>query len=180
MLSLFFSLKKKKKKTWFQIKEWNCAICWELGAPRDCHTEWSKSERENQTLYCCSIAKSCPTFCDPVDCSMPGSPVFHYPLELAQTHVHCIGDAIQPSQPLLSPSPPALNLSQHQGVFQWVSSSHQVAKVLELPSNEYSGLMSFRIDWFDFLAVQGTLESSPAPQLESINPLVLVESRKRV
>ena len=74
-----------------------------------------------------------------------------------QTPVHRVGDAIQPSHPLSSPSPPALNLSQHQDLFQWVSSSHQVAKVLELsisPSNEYSVLISFRIDWFDLLAVQ--------------------------
>ena len=68
------------------------------------------------------------------------------------------GDAIQPSHPLLSPSPPAFNLSQHQGFFQWVGSSHQVAKVLELQF-QYSGMISFRTDWFDLLAVQGTLKS---------------------
>jgi len=97
----------------------------------------------------------------------PGLPVHHQLPELAQTHVHQISDAIQPSHPLSSPSPPALNLSQHQGLFQWVSSSHQVAKVLESfsfsfsisPSNEYSGLISFRMDWLDLLAVQGTLKS---------------------
>ena len=75
-----------------------------------------------------------------------------------------ISDAVQPFHPLSSPSPPALNLSQHQGLFKWVSSPHQVAKVLEFPlqlspSNEYSGLISFRIDWFDPLTVQGTLKS---------------------
>ena len=99
--------------------------------------------------------------CDPMDCSTPGFPVLHYLLEFAQTHVHWVSDAIQPSHPLLSPSSPAFNLSQHQGLFQF-SSSHQVARVLELhfsPSNEYSGLISFRIDWFDLLAVQGTLQS---------------------
>ena len=79
------------------------------------------------------------------------------------THVHWIGDAIQPSHPLSPPSP-ALNLSQHEGLFQWVSSSHQVAKYWSFsfsisPSNEYSGLISFRIDWFDLLAVQGTLKN---------------------
>ena len=77
---------------------------------------------------------------------------------------HWVGDAIEASHPLLSPFPPAFNLSQHQGLFQWVSSSHQVAKLLKLSfsislSNEYSGLISFRIDWFDFLAVQGILKS---------------------
>ena len=73
-----------------------------------------------------------PTLCNPMDCSTPGFPVFRHLSELAQTHVHRVGDAIQPSHPLSSPSPPAFNLSQHQGLFQWVGSSHQVAKVLEL------------------------------------------------
>ena len=77
-------------------------------------------------------AQSCSILCDPMDCSMPGFPVHHQLLELAQTHVHWVGDAIQPSHPLSSPYPPAFNLSQHQGLFQWVGSSHQVAKVLEL------------------------------------------------
>ena len=90
--------------------------------------------------------------------------VHHQLLEFTQTHVHWVSDAIQPSLPLSSPSPLAFNLSQHQGLFQWVSSLHQVAKVLEFQlqhqsSNEYSGLISFRIDWFDLLAVQGTLKS---------------------
>ena len=93
-----------------------------------------------------SVAQSCLTLCDPMDCSTPGFSVLHQLPELAQTHVHRVGDAIQPSHLLSSPSPSALNLSQHQVLFQWVSSSHQVAKGLELqssinPSNEYS-------DWF--------------------------------
>ena len=99
----------------------------------------------------------------PVDCSMQSLsfPEHHYLPELAQTHVHWVDNAIQPSHPLSPPSP-ALNLSQHQGLFQWVSSSHQVAKVQALhfsvsPSDEYLGLISFRIDWFDLLAVLGTL-----------------------
>ena len=96
--------------------------------------------------------------------SMPGLPVHHELLEYTQTHVHWVGDAIQPFHPLLSPSPPALSLSQHQGLFQWVSSSYQVAKVLDFsfnisPSNKYPGLISFRMDWLDLLAVQGTLKS---------------------
>ena len=81
---------------------------------------------------CCSVAKLCPALCNPMDFSMLGSPVLHYLAELAQTHAHQVGDVIQPSHPLSSPSPPAFNLSQHQGLFQWVSSSHQVAKVLEI------------------------------------------------
>ena len=73
-----------------------------------------------------SVAQSCPTLGDPLDCSMSGFPVYHQLLELTETHVHRLGDAIQPSHPLSSPSPPAFNLSQHQGLFQSVSSSHQV------------------------------------------------------
>jgi len=79
-----------------------------------------------------SVTQSCWTLCDPMDCSMPGLPVHSLLLELAQTHVHWVPDAIKPSHPLSSSSPPALNLFQHQGLFQWVSSSHQVTKVLEL------------------------------------------------
>ena len=78
---------------------------------------------------CYSVAKSHPTRCDPMDCSTPGFPVLHYLLEFAQTHVHWVSDAIQPSYPLSPPSPPALDLSQHQGLFQWVSSSHQVTSI---------------------------------------------------
>ena len=78
-----------------------------------------------------SVIQLCPTLCNPMDCCMPGFPVHHQLLELAQTHVHWLSDAIQPSHALSSPSPPAFNLSQHQGLFQWVSSSHHVAKVLQ-------------------------------------------------
>ena len=111
-----------------------------------------------------SVAQSCLTLCDPMNRSMPGLPVHHQLLEFSQTHVHWVGDAIQPSHPLSSPSPPALNLSQHQGLFKWVSPSHQVAKGLEFqlqhsPSNEHPGLISFRMDRLDLFAVQGTLKS---------------------
>ena len=100
--------------------------------------------------------------CNPMNCTTPGFPILHCLPEFAQTHVHWVGDAIQASPPLSIPSPPVFNLSQYQGLLQWVSSSHQVAKVFELqfnigPSNEYSGLIS--IDWLDLLAVQGTLKS---------------------
>ena len=78
------------------------------------------------------IVQLCLTICDPMDCSMPSFPILHHLLEIAQTHVHRVGDAIQPSHPLLSPSPPAFNPSQHQGLFQCVGSLYQVAKVLEL------------------------------------------------
>ena len=95
-----------------------------------------------------------------MDCSTPGFLVHHQLLGLAQTHVHRVGDAIQPSHPLSSLSPPAFNLSQHQGLFQWVSSWHHWSFSFSIsPSKEYSGLIPFRIDWLDLLAVQGTLKS---------------------
>ena len=122
-------------------------------------------------MHFISVAQTCLTLCDPMDYSTWGFPVHHQFTELAQTHVHRIGDTIQPSHPLSSPCPPAFNLSQHQGLFQWVSSSHQVAKVLELQLqlnihwkdceysiNEYSELISFRIDLLELLVVQGTLK----------------------
>ena len=116
-----------------------------------------------QIVQFSSVTLLCLTLCYPLDCSMPGFPVHHQLPQLAQTHVHWVGDAMQPSHPLLSTSPPAFNLSQHQSIFQWVSSSHQVAKVLELqfsisPSNECAGLISFKIDWLDLLGVQGILK----------------------
>ena len=110
---------------------------------------------------------------------MPGLPVHHQLVELAQTHVHQIGDAIQPSHPPSSPSPPALNLSQHQGVFQWVRSSHQVAKVLELQLQHQSFQWIFRVDFlYDWLvwashSPRVSRESSPTPQFEGINSPVL-------
>ena len=96
----------------------------------------------------CSVTQPCLTLCKPMDCSMPGFPVHHQLPELTQTHVHWVGDAIQPSHPLLSPSPPAFSLSQHQGLFQWVSSSHQVAKVLEFQLQHQSFQWTFRTDFF--------------------------------
>ena len=107
------------------------------------------------------FSRLCPTVCDPMDCSTPGLSVHHQLPEFTQTHVHWVVDAIQPSHPLSSPSPPAFNLSQHQGLFRWVSSSHQVAKYWSFSfkiSPYNSGLISFRMDWLDLLAVQGTLK----------------------
>ena len=111
-----------------------------------------------------SIAQSCPTLYDPMNCSTPGLPVLHQLLEFTQTQVHRVDDVIQPSDPLSSPSPPAPNSSQHCSLFQWVSSSHEVAKYWSFnlsisPSNEHPGLISFRMDCLDLLAVQGTLKS---------------------
>ena len=117
----------------------------------------------HQEFYLKSV-QSCLTLCDPMNCSTPGLPVHHQLPEFTQTHVDWIGDTIQPSHPLSPPSPPIFNLSQHQGLFQWVGSSNQVAKVLEFQLehqsfHEYSGLIFFRMDWLDLLAVQGTLKS---------------------
>ena len=111
-----------------------------------------------------SVTQSCPPLCDPMNHRMPGLPVHHQLPESTQTHVHWVSDAIQTSHTLSSPSPLIFNLSQHQGLFKWVSSSHQVAKYWGFsfsisPSNEYSELISFRMDWLDLLAVQGTLKS---------------------
>ena len=111
-----------------------------------------------------SVTHSCLTLCDLMDCSTPGFPAHHQLLEFTQSHVHRVGDAIRPAHPLSFPSPPVFNLSQHQGLFQRVSSSHQKTKVWSFtfsinPSNEYSGLISFRIHWLDLLAIQGTLKS---------------------
>ena len=110
-----------------------------------------------------SVAQSSPTLYDAMDCSTPGHPVHHQLLEFTQTHVHWVGVAIQPSHSLLSPSPPAFNLSQHQGLFKWVNSSYEVAKVLEFQLehqsfSEHPSLISFRMDLLDLLAVQGTLK----------------------
>ena len=119
----------------------------------------------NKGISFCSVqsnlvTESCPTLCDPMNCSRPGLPVHYQLLESTQSHVHCVGYAIQPSHPLSCPSPLALNSSQLQGLFKWVSSQHQVAKVLSLsfnvsPSDEHQGLISFRMDCLDPLAVQG-------------------------
>ena len=111
-----------------------------------------------------SVAQSCLTLCNPINCSTPGLFVHHQLPEFTQTHVHQVGDAIQPFHPRSSPSPPVPNPSQHQDLFQWVNSSHDMAKILEFQLQHQSfqwtpELISFRMDWLDLLAVQGTLKS---------------------
>ena len=116
------------------------------------------------TLQLSSVAQSCPTLCDPMNCSTPGLPVHHQLPESTQTHVHWVGDAIQPAHPLLSPFPPS-SIFPNSRVFsnesalcirqpKYWSFSFNIS-----PSNGYSGLISFRMDWLDLLAVQGTLKS---------------------
>ena len=126
-----------------------------------------------------SVAQSCPTLCDPMSHSTPGLPVHHQLPEFTQTHVHQVGDAIQPSHPGSSPSPPAPNPSQHQSLFQWVNSSHEVAKVwsfsfsiipskknpgVDLPQNGLVGSPC---------SPRGPQESSPTPQFKRINSSAL-------
>ena len=108
-----------------------------------------------------SVAQSYPTLCYPMVCSTLCLPVHHQLPEFTQTHVHWVGDAIQPSHPLSPPSLPAFSLSQHQGLFQGVRSfpKYWSFSFSISPSNKYSGLISFRMDWLDLLAVQGTLKS---------------------
>ena len=120
----------------------------------------------------------CPTLCEPRDCSRPGFPVYHQYLELTQTHVYQVGDAIQPSNRLSSLFPPTCNLSQHQGVFQWVSSSHQEAKVLEFQVQHQSFQWTPRTDLLEDALIgspcspRDSQESSPTPQVKSINSSV--------
>ena len=104
-----------------------------------------KTTNKHWTLQLSSATQLCPTLCDAMDCSTPGFPAHQLP-ELAQTHVHWVIDAIQPSQPLSSPSPPDFNLSKYQGLFQCVSSSHQVAKVLEFQLQHQSFQWTLRTD----------------------------------
>ena len=104
---------------------------------------WNKGENSQFS----SVAQLCPTLCNPMDCSTPGLPVHHQLQEFTQTHVHRVGGTIQPSHPLSSPSPPTFNLSQHQGLSQWVSSLHQVAKVLEFQLQHQSFQWIFSTDF---------------------------------
>ena len=126
-----------------------------------------------------SVTQSCLTLCDPMDCSTPGPPVHHQLMKFTQIHVHPASDAIQPSYPLLSPSPPASNLSQNQGLFQWVKSLHEVAKVLEFQRQHQSFQRTPRTDLLQNGLVgspcspRDSQESSPIPQFKSISSSVL-------
>ena len=137
-----------------------------------------EGQKDLGCLFVCSVTQSCPTLWDPMDCSMPALCVHHQFLEFSQTHVHWVGDTIQPSHPLSSPSPPPFNLSQHQGLYKWVSSSHQVAKVLEFQLQHQSFQWIFRTDFFQDGLVgspcspRDSQESSPTPQFKSISSSV--------
>ena len=149
----------------------------------------NKNKQDSEFLFCLyplrysyqftSVDQLCPTLCYPMDRSMPSFPVHHQFPELTQTNVHRVSDAIHPPHPLSSPSPPAFNLSQLQGLFQWVISSHQVAKVLKLQLQHQSFQWIFTTDFLsDWLvgsscSPRDSQESSPTPQLKSINSLAL-------
>ena len=126
-----------------------------------------------------SVTQSCPTLCDPMNHSMPGLPVHQQLPEFTQTHVHWVGNAVQPSHPLSSPSPPAPNSSQYQSIFQWVNSSHEVAKVLEFQLQHQSFQWTPRTGLLQNGLVgspcssRDSQESSPTPQFKSINSLAL-------
>ena len=137
-----------------------------LSLPRPGFNPWVENSDPTdvhaKSLQFSSVAQSCPTPCDPMNCSMPGLPVHHQLPEFTQTHVHPVGDAIQPSHPLSSPSPPAPNPSQHQSLLstlcmrwpKYWSFSFSI-----IPSKKYPELISFRMDWLDLLAVRGTFKS---------------------
>ena len=126
-----------------------------------------------------SVAQSCPSLCDSMDCSMPGLSAHHQLQEFTQTHVHRVSDAIQPSHSLSSPSPPTFNLTQNQGLFQWVRSLHQVAKVLEFQLQHQSFQWTLRTDLLEDGLIRSpwsprdSQESSPTPQFKSINSSAL-------
>ena len=161
LVSIIHPMLEKEMSTYCSILAWR--ILWteeplrllSMGSHRVGY-DWSYTAAAAYTLcnHCLVIfvrrfssVQSCPTLCDPVDCSMPGFPVHHQLLELTQTHAHRIGDGIQSSHSPPSPSPPTSNLSQHQCLFQWVNSSHQVAKVLEFHLQHQSFQWIFRTDF---------------------------------
>ena len=151
------------------------------------HSYFSHDYHEHQIILKCkfssvqfsSVTQLCPTLCDPMNRSMPGLPVHHQLPEFTQIHVHWVGDAIQPSHPLSSPSPPAPNPSQHQSLSQWVNSSHEVAKVLAFQLQHHFFQRYPRADLFQNGLVgspcssRDSQESSPIPHFKSINSLAL-------
>ena len=157
------------------IQEVITAISWHISLP--CWFPYIPVEAFHLVQF---SSLSCLTLCNPMDCSTPGFPVHHQLPELAQTHVCLVSDAIQPSHPLSTPSPPAFNLSQHQGLFQWISSLNQVDKVLEVQLHYQSFQWIFRTDFLQDWVVwspcspRDSQESSPTPQFKSINSSAMI------
>ena len=119
-----------------------CPLQRTIFAPRNQRKSIRKIQRKD-CCCCCSVNKLCLTLCNPLNCSIPGFPVLHHLPEFAQTHVHWVSDAIQTSHPLVPPSPLAFNFSQHHGLFQWVSSSHQGTKILEKGMASHFSILIF-------------------------------------
>ena len=161
----------KQEQTWTIFRNYKYKSCfshvWLFAIP------WTVAHQFS------SVAQLCPILCDPMDCSMPGLTVHHQLPDFTETHVHRVGDAIQPSQPLSSPSLPTFNLSQHQSLFKWVSSSYQVAKGLEFQLQHQSFQWTLRTDLLynglvgSPCSPRDSQESSPTPQCKSINSSVL-------
>ena len=153
-------------------RPWEAHIC-KLSAPFAYHIKTSSVQ-----LFS-SVTQTCPTLCDPMNCIMPGLPVHHQLPEFTQTHIHWVSDAIQPSHSLSSPSPSAPSPSQHQSLFQWVNSSHEVAKVLEFQLHHQSFQWTPRTDLLEDGLVgspcspRDSQESSPTSQFRSINSSAL-------
>ena len=169
-------------------KQWSWAPDW---PNKNIQYSWNPEGINHKLLlFCCCCLHSHVFHCErsaqfgssvmsnilwpPMDCSMAGFLVHHQLPEFAQTYVHQVSGAIQPPHPLSCPSPPAFSLSQHQGLFHELVLHIRWPRYWSFrfsigPSNEYSGLISFRMDWLDLLAVQGALKSSPTPQFKSIN-----------
>ena len=137
-------------------KQVNPVTCYNMDEPWRHYANWNKLVKKKNTVWVhniwtssvqfSSVAQLYPTLCNPMNRSTAGLPVHHQLLEFTQTHVHWVSDAIQPSHPLSSPSPPAPNPSQHQGLFQWINSSHEVAKVLEFQLQHQSFQWTPRTD----------------------------------
>ena len=153
-------------------------ISWLPASGQDTTAQPTRSAHQPCSQFS-SVAQSCPTLLNPMDHSTPGLLVQHQLLECTKTHVYWVGNAIQPSHPLSSPSPPAFNLSQHQGLFKWVSSLHKVTKVLEFQLQHQSFQWIFRTDllWDGLVgspcSPRESQESSPTLHFKSINSSVL-------
>ena len=165
-------------KSWTQLSDQTTTICHVYS--RWCLESHSPHYINISVLFqFSSVTQTCPTLCDTMNCSKPGLPIHHHLPEFTRTHTHRVSDAIQPSHPLLSPFPPAPNPSHHQSLFQWVNSSHEVAKVLELQLQHHSFHRNPRVDLLQNGLVgspcspRDSQESSPTPQLKSINSSAL-------
>ena len=183
-LNFFFEKIKKKKRK----KDKPLTRLIRKKGPNKYNQKWKRSyiwhhrntnDHKGRCCCCCSVTLLCLTLCNPMDCSAPGLPVPHHFPEFAQVHVHFIGDAIQPSHSLTPSSPSAINLSQHQGLIQWVICAHEMTKILELQLQHQFNQWIFRVDlpqdWLVWVPCcpRDFQESSPAPQFISINSLAL-------